>query len=178
MAEKKGNRKRWVQVKLCLTPEEKSVLDHDVRNSGLSQSEYLLQTLINKIDRSAISCERKYSNSCLDISFKIGKQRIGYASCLYFESTNTVQVSGFYVIKQFQDLGIEEKLLQEIAEYADINGAEKIVAYPGPEPYCPTEWKPLDVQTAWYKAQGFHLDHLVNNIIPCMIKPLCMESVI
>ena len=40
MAEKKGNRKRWVQVKLCLTPEEKSVLDHDVRNSGLSQSEY------------------------------------------------------------------------------------------------------------------------------------------
>ena len=139
---------------------------------------YLINTLINNVGLSVIQCDRHYSNSSLDVSFVLGKHRIGYASCLYLESTNTVQVSGFYVIKQFQDLGIEEKLLQEILNYADMNGAERIIAYPGPEPYCPTEWKPIEAQTAWYKTQGFQLDHLVNNIIPCMVKPLCMESIV
>ena len=172
MAEKKVNRKRWVQVKFRLTPEESAVLEHDVKDSGLSKNEYLIKTLINRIGLSAINCERKYCGNSVDISFKIGGQRIGYASCLYFENIQKVQVSGFYVIKPYQDIGIEEKLLQEILDYADLNGAASIVAYPGAEPYCPTEWKPLDVQTAWYEAQGFKIDHMINGVIPCMVKDL------
>ena len=59
--------------------------------------------------------------------------------------------------------------------YADLNGADSIIAYPGPEPYCPTEWKPMDVQTAWYEAQGFKIDHRINGVVPCMIKDLAHE---
>ena len=43
---------------------------------------------------------------------------------------------------------------------------------PGSEPYCPTEWKPIDVQTAWYEENGFHVDHLVSGATPCMMKKL------
>lgn len=175
MAKIKENRTRSVQVKFRLTPEEKSALDHDVKRSGLTLNSYLIQTLINRVGLSAINCERKYSNGCVDISFKIGGQRIGYASCLFFENIQKVQVSGFYVIKPFQDMGIEEKLLEEIYDYAKMNGAESIVAYPGPEPYCPTAWKPMDVQTAWYAANGFKIDHMINSVVPCMIKVLPHE---
>ena len=175
MAKTKENRTRSVQVKFRLTPEEKSVLDQDVKNSGLTMSDYLIRTLINRIGVSAINCERKYCGGSVDISFKIGGQRIGYASCLFFQNIRKVQISGFYVVKSFQDMGIEEKLMEEIYEYADLNGAESIIAYPGPEPYCPTEWKPMDAQTAWYEAQGFQIDHMVNGVVPCMIKDLTHE---
>lgn len=172
MAEKKDNRKRWVQVKLRLTPEESAVLEHDVKDSGLSKNDYMIRTLINRIGLSAINCERKYWGNSVDISFMIGEQRIGYASCLFFENLGKIQVSSFYVIKPFQDIGIEEKLLQEILDYADLNHAASVIAYPGSEPYCPTEWKPLDVQTAWYESNGFRIDHMVCNATPCMIKDL------
>lgn len=178
MADKKENRKRCVQVKFRLTPEESAVLEHDIQDSGLSKNAYLIQTLINRIGLSAVSCERKYCSSSMEIFFRIGKQRIGYASCLFFENLQRVQVSGFYVVKPYQDMGIEEKLLHEIRDYADLNGAESIVAYPGAEPYCPTEWKPMDIQTAWYEAQGFHVDHMVNGVIPCMVMDLKREAVL
>ena len=176
MVKKKENRIRSVQVKFRLTPEEKSALDHAVKRSGLTLNSYLIQTLINRVGLSAITCERKYSDGCLDISFKLGGQRIGYASCLFFKNIRKVQVSGFYVTKPFQDMGVEEKLLEEIYDYARMNGAESIVAFPGPEPYCPTEWKPMDVQAAWYKENGFKVDHMINNVVPCMIKELPQEA--
>lgn len=172
MAEKKVNRKRWVQVKLRMTPEEKAIFEQDVHRSGLSQNDYLIQTLINKVGLSAIDCERKYWSNSVDITFRIGGQRIGYASCLYFENLGKVQVSSFYVIKPFQDVGIEEALLGEIIVYADLKQAKSIIAYPGAEPYCPTEWKPLDVQTKWYESKGFKNDHMVYNTTPCMVKEL------
>ena len=171
----KENRTRSVQVKFRLTPEEKSALDRDVKRSGLTLNNYLIQILINHIGLSAINCERRYCGGSVDISFKIGGQRIGYANSLYLENIRQVQVCGFYVVKPFQNMGIEEKLLEEIYDYADLNGAESIIAYPGPEPYCPTEWKPMDVQTAWYEDKGFKIDHMINGVVPCMIKDLSHE---
>lgn len=173
----KENRTRNVQVKFRLTPTEKSALDIDVKNSGLTLNDYLIRTLINKIGFPAITCERKYGNNSIDVSFMLGSQRIGFASSLFFENTKTVQISGFYVIKPFQDFGIEERLMHEIYDYANINGAERIVAYPGAEPYCPTEWKTLDVQEKWYKSQGFYVDHIVNGATPCMVKPLYLRII-
>ena len=53
-----------------------------------------------------------------------------------------------------------------------MNQAECIIAYPGTEPYCPTEWKPMDVQTAWYEENGFYIDHMICGATPCMMKKL------
>ena len=178
MAKNKENRSRSVQVKFWLTPSERSILDHDVKISGLTMSDYLIRTLINRVGLSAISCERKYCGDSVDLFFKIGTQQIGYASCLFFEDISTVQVSSFYVIKPFQDMGIEEKLLEEIYGYAKMNGAGSIVAYPGTEPYCPTAWKPMDIQTAWYESNGFKIDHMINGATPCMVKELPQEAVL
>lgn len=176
MDENKVNRKRCMQVKFRLSPEELAVLDFDIQQSGMSRNDYLIQTLINRMGLSAISCERKYWGSTAEITFKIRNQRIGYASCLFFDDTDTVQISSFYVLKPFQDMGIEEKLLHEIHEYAELNHAARILAYPGPEPYCPTEWKPMDVQTAWYEAQGFQISHLINGVVPSMEKQLTQPA--
>ena len=176
MDENKVNRKRCMQVKFRLSPEELAVLDFDIQQSGMSRNDYLIKTLINRMGLSAIVCERKYCGSNVDIAFKIRNQRIGHASCLLFEETNTIQISSFYVLKPFQDMGIEEKLLHEIHEYAALNQAARIVAYPGPEPYCPTEWKPMDIQTAWYEAQGFQISHLINGVIPSMEKQLIQPA--
>ena len=177
MAENKVNRKRSVQVKLRLTPEESAILERDVKNSGLSKNEFLITTLINRVGISAISCERTYCGGSVDISLKLGDQVIGYASCLYFDDLQKAQLSGFYVIKPFQDIGIEEKLLQEVLDYAALKEATSIIAYPGAEPYCPTEWKPMDVQRKWYESQGFKVDHMVCNATPCMVKALVNEVV-
>lgn len=177
MAEKKVNRKRCVQVKLRLTPSERAVLEHDIKKSGLTQNDYLIQKLINRVGISAISCERIYCGSSVVISLKLGDQVVGYASCLYFDNLKKVQVSGFYVIKPFQDIGIEENLLQEILDYAALKEAKSVIAYPGTEPYCPTEWKPIDVQKKWYESQGFEFDHMVCNTTPCMIKALTNEVI-
>lgn len=175
MSKTQENRRRSIQVNFRLTPEENAVFQKDVLNSGLSKNDYLIKTLINRVGLSAITCERRYCGSSIDISLNLGGQRIGYASCLFFSNLKKVQISSFYVLKQFQDIGVEDKLLQEILEYAKLNSASTIIAYPGPEPYCPTAWKPIDVQTAWYEQKGFYLDHKVNGVIPCMIKELSQE---
>lgn len=172
MAKEKVNRKRCVQVKFRLTPEENAVLQKDVKDSGLSKNDYIIKTIINRVGLSILSCERKIYGNSIEINFMLVNKRIGYASCLFLKNIKKVQVSSFYVIKQFQDIGIEEKLLQEIEDFADMNQAESIIAYPGAEPYCPTEWKPIDTQTAWYKTNGFKIDHMINGATPCMIKQL------
>lgn len=172
MSTVKENRRRSVQVKFRLTPFENAVFERDVINSGLSKNDYLIKTLINRVGLSAISCERKYFPSGVDISLTMGNQRIGYVSCLFFKNLKIVQLSSFYVVKPFQDIGVEEKLLAEIWEFADLNDAAQIVAYPGAEPYCPTEWKSLEMQIKWYQDQGFIVDHKVNGTTPCMVKKL------
>ena len=58
MDEKKVNRKRCIQVKFRLSPEELAVLDFDIQQSGLSKNDYLIKTLINRMGLSAITCER------------------------------------------------------------------------------------------------------------------------
>lgn len=148
------------------------MLEQDIKKSGLSKNDYIVRLLINRIDQSAVTCERKYFSNGVDIHFKIGNRRIGYASCLYFQNINKIQISSLYVTKPFQDTGIEEELLQKIQEYAALKKAASIIAYPGAEPYCPTEWKSLEMQTQWYKDQGFKIDHMVYNATPCMIKDL------
>lgn len=166
----KENRKRWVQVKFRLTPEEAAILDRDVECSGLSKNDYLIQTLINRIGLSAIHCERKYCGNGAEISFKLGSQRIGYASCLSFKNTGKVQICSFFVAKPFQNLGIEENLLEEVQQFLRLNEASSLIAYPSAEPSCPTEWKTIEEQTAWYEQQGFCVDHMIYNATPCMIK--------
>ena len=172
----KEKRRRWVQVKLRLTPEEKSALEMDAKRSGLSKNEYMIRTLINRVGTSAITCERTYCGGSVDIHLKVGNQRIGYASCLFFKPQKEVQISSFYVIKPFQNFGIEEQLIQEIYDYAELKQADSIVVFPGAEPYCPTEWKLMDVQVAWYEQQGFEVDHYINGVTPCMIKNLSQEN--
>ena len=175
MAKETANRKRCVQVKFRLTPEENAVLQKDVKDSGLSKNDYIIKTIINRVGLSVLSCERRYCGNSVDIHFMLANKRVGYASCVFFRNIKKVQVSSFYVIKPFQDIGIEEKLLQEIQDYAELNSAASIITYPGAEPYCPTEWKPIDAQTEWYENQGFKIDHLINNATPCMIKDLSRE---
>ena len=172
MAKEKANRKRSVQLKFRLTPEESAVFERDVKKSGLTKNEYIIRTIINRVGLSVLSCERKYCGGSVDISIKLGQKRIGYASCLYFQNIRKVQISSFYVIKPFQDAGIEDMLLQEILDYGELNNAAGVIAYPGTEPYCPTEWKPLDVQRAWYEEHGFKFDHMLYNSTPCLIKDL------
>lgn len=172
MKNKKINRKRNIQVKFRLTPEENAVFQKDVQDSGLSKNDYLIKTVINRIGLSAISCERKYGNKSIEIKFMLANRIVGYASCLFFENIQKVQISSFYVIKPLQNIGIEEKLLQEILDFAKLNQASCIIAYPGSEPYCPTEWKPLAVQTEWYEHNGFKIDHYINGATPCMVKQL------
>ena len=172
MAKEKANRKRCVQVKFRLTPEENAVLQKDVKDSGLTKNDYIIKTIINRVGLSVLSCERKYCGNSVDIHFMLANKRIGYASCLLLRNIKKVQVSSFYVIKPFQDIGIEEKLLQEIEDFADMNQAESIVAYPGAEPYCPTEWKSIDIQTAWYETNGFAIAHMIYGTTPCMVKQL------
>ena len=172
MAKEKATRTRGVQVQFRLTPEENAVLQKDVKDSGLSKNDYIIKTIINRVGLSVLSCERRYCSNSVDIHFMLANKRIGYASCLFFRNIKKVQVSSFYVIKPFQDIGIEEKLLQEIEDFADMNQAESIVAYPGAEPYCPTEWKSIDTQTAWYETNGFAIDHMIYGTTPCMVKQL------
>lgn len=172
MAKEKANRKRSVQIKFRLTPEESAMLERDIKNSQLSKNDYFIRTLINRIGLSAISCERKIFGNGIEFHFKLADKRIGYASCLFYPNIRKVQVNSFYVVKQFQDMGIEEKLLQEIIDFADMNQAECVIAYPGAEPYCPTEWKPIEVQTAWYEENGFIVDHMIYGATPCMMKKL------
>ena len=45
MAKEKANRKRCVQVKFRLTPEENAVLQKDVKDSGLSKNDYISRPL-------------------------------------------------------------------------------------------------------------------------------------
>lgn len=172
MSKEDVNRKRSVQVKIRLTPEEKAVLQKDVKASGFSLNDYIIRAVINRVGLSAVTCERKYCGNSVDLHFMLADKRIGYASCLYFENLKKVQVSSFYVIKPFQDLGIEEKLIAEIQDYAELKNAKSIVAYPGAEPYCPTEWKTIDIQREWYERQGFKFDHMICNATPCMVKEL------
>ena len=172
MAKEKANRKRCVQVKFRLTPEENAVLQKDVKDSGLSKNDYIIKTIINRVGLSVLSCEREYCGNSVNIHFMLANKRIGYASCLFLRNIKKIQVSSFYVIKPFQDIGVEEKLLQEIEDFADMNQAESIVAYPGAEPYCPTEWKSIDTQTAWYETNGFAVDHMIYGTTPCMVKQL------
>ena len=49
MAKEKANRKRCVQVKFRLTPEENAVLQKDVKDSGLSKNDYIIKTIINRV---------------------------------------------------------------------------------------------------------------------------------
>ena len=172
MPKEKANRKRSVQIKFRLTPEESAVLEQDIKKSKLSKNDYFIKTMINRIGLSAITCERKLYDNSIEVHFMLSNKRIGYANCLFFKNIKKVQISSFYVLKQFQDIGIEEQLLQEIVLFAETHQAESIIAYPGAEPFCPTEWKPIDVQTTWYQKNGFDVDHMIYGYTPCMMMKL------
>ena len=172
MSKEKANRTRSIQVKFRLTPEESSILNTDVKDSGMSKNDYFIKTLINKSWLSAMSCERKLCGNSVEISFKVADKLIGYASCLYFENLNKVQISNFFVVKPFWNYGIEEKLFEELLYFAELQGASELIAYPGVEPHCPTPWKSLEQQVEWYSNLGFKTHHLVAEATPCMIKRL------
>ena len=81
MAKEKANRKRCVQVKFRLTPEENAVLQKDVKDSGLSKNDYIIKTIINRVGLSVLSCERRYCSNSVDIHFMLANKRIGYFRC-------------------------------------------------------------------------------------------------
>lgn len=172
----KARRFRSVQEKFRLTPEESAILKKDVEASGMSRNEYIIKTLINRSGLSALSCERKICGNSVEISFKLADKPIGYASCLYFENLNKVQISSFFVVKPFWDFGIEEKLFEEILYFAKLRNATEIIAYAGAEPHCPTGWKSIETQVKWYENLGFRVDHIVSGSTPCMIKALQRET--
>ena len=50
MAKEKANRKRSVQIKFRLTPEESAVLERDILKSQLSKNDYFIKTMKNGIN--------------------------------------------------------------------------------------------------------------------------------
>ena len=108
MAKEKANRKRCVQVKFRLTPEENAVLQKDVKDSGLTKNDYIIKTIINRVGLSVLSCERRYCSNSVDIHFMLANKRIGYALCLVHicKVFNFLQQFFFnaYILKWFNDI--------------------------------------------------------------------------
>ena len=86
MPKEKANRKRSVQIKFRLTPEESAVLEQDIKKSKLSKNDYFIKTMINRIGLSAITCERKLYDNSIEVHFMLSNKRIGYANCLFFKN--------------------------------------------------------------------------------------------
>lgn len=168
----KENRKRSVQLHFRLTPDENALFQKQIQESGMTMSEYLIKLLINRVGLSAVNCHRKLSENGMKLDFVIGNHSIGYAKCSYDQEKNMVSIRSLYVIERWRGQGIEDQLLQEIEDYAVLKGASSIVSYPGPEPFCPGGWLPLNDEIALYKAHGYKQMRIVAGDILRMEKRL------
>ena len=115
--------------------------------------------------------EKLVVSDSLELNIKNRLNKIvAHADCSLIDGT--VEIKSLYVLQKFRKSGLNDVLLSQILEYAADNAAHKIVAYCGPEPYCPDGQVPLDEEIHWYSEHGFLNDHNVLGVVPCMIKTL------
>ena len=166
------NRRRNVQIHFRLTPEENVLFQRQIKRTGLTMTDYLRRLLIQRVGLSAVNCQRKVSERGLKLDFLIGGKSVGYAKCAYGQEENVVSIQSLYVVEAWRGNGIETQLLQEIEDFAVLKRASAIVSYPGPEPFCPGGWIPLDEEVRLYEENGFKQNGTISGVTPRMVKIL------
>lgn len=169
---KKENRKRDVQIHFRLTEDENAMFKKEVKKSGMTMNDYLIQVMVRRVGLSAVNCERILSDNDMELKFMVGDKCVGFASCFCWEEERRTQINSLFVIENFRNIGIEEQLFQEIEEFANMKHCKTISAYPGAEPYCPGGWLPLKDEKSLYEKNGYEQVGLVCNATPRMVKTL------
>lgn len=91
----------------------------------------------------------------MEASLFRGRRKIGFASCLFNEADNSVQIRSLFVTQQKNRSSFLNQLLQETEEFAQKKSALSIAAFPGPEPFCSEPWIPLEEEIAFYVANDY-----------------------
>lgn len=163
------NRKRNMQVKFRLTPEENDLLRDEIRDSGMTINDYIIQALITKTPFPILSWEKVYCGNGMELKCLVGKRIVGYAKCSYFKELEEVRIYSLFVEKAYRNTEVMDKLFTAVTSFAKEQKAESLKVICGCEPFSRTGQMALDAEMTWYKKRGFVRNH---SIYPCMVKAL------
>lgn len=166
------NRKRNMQVKFRLTPEENEMLRDEIRGSGMTINDYIIQSLIKKASFSIMSWEKVYCGNDMEIKCLMGKRVVGYARCSYFKDLKEVRISSLFVEKTYRNTEMMDGLIKAVISFAREQEADLLKVICGCEPFSRTGQMDLDTEIEWYAKRGFIRNQ---GIYPIMVKTLKQE---
>ena len=167
---KMENRKRNVQVKFRLTPEESVVLNRCVDGSGMTRNDYIVRELITRATIPRLSWEKRYFGNDVEIICKLGKHIAGYARCSM--CLGQIQIHNLFVSKTYRSSDLMDKLLEEVCIFAEDKGAGSIQIYCGAEPMAKDGQIPLDQEIAFYERNGFERTKSLFTNVPHLVRPM------
>lgn len=167
---KMENRKRNVQVKFRLTPEENEVLCKCVNGSGMSRNDYIIRELINKATLPMLSWEKRFCGNSVEIICKLGKHTAGYVSCSWY--SDQIQIHSLFVSKAYRKSELMDKLLEEVYVLAEENKSTCVKICCGAEPMAKDGQIPLEQEIYFYEKNGFECKNNILGGIPVMVKAL------
>ena len=109
----------------------------------------------------------KTENS-LEVAIKSLNRVVAHMGCTH--SGECIFIKDLFVLKKYRNRGFEDLLLSKVNEYAKEKAAKEIKVYCGPEPFCPGGQMDLEQEILFYQQNGFHIDHYVKGVTPCMVK--------
>lgn len=166
------NRKRNMQVKFRLTPEENELLRDEIRGSGMTINDYIIQSLIRKVLFPILSWEKVYCGNGMEIKCFLGKRIVGYAKCSYFEDLKQVRIYSLFVESSYRNTEMMDDLVNAVTSFAREHKADSLKVICGCEPFSRTGQMDLDTEMEWYTKRGFIRNQ---GIYPIMVKTLRQE---
>lgn len=91
----------------------------------------------------------------LEVTYSNNDQLVAYTRCTVHHSTNQLQITDLFAVRDYKDMNFEDMLLEEIFSYAQEQGILTIVVFVGPEPSNPDPYWTVDDYIAWYESYGF-----------------------
>ena len=163
------NRKRNMQVKFRLTPEENDLLRDKIHSSGMTINDYIIQSLIRKTPFSILSWEKIFCGNGMEMKCLLGKRVVGYAHCSYFDELKETRIHSLFVERAYRNTEMMDELIESVISFAREQGAERVKVVCGCEPFSRTGQMALDTEMDWYAKRGFERS---NSRFPYMIKIL------
>lgn len=164
------NRKRNVQVKFRLTPEESALLNKCVDGSGMNRNDYIIRELITRATIPRLSWEKRYFGNDVEIICKLGKHIAGYARCSM--CLGQIQIHNLFVSKTYRNSDLMDKLLDEVYVFAEEKEAGSIQIFCGAEPMTKDGQIPLDQEIAFYERNGFERMKSLFADVPYMVRAM------
>ena len=142
------NRKRNMQVKFRLTPEENDLLRDEIRDSGMTINDYIIQALITKTPFPILSWEKVHCGNGMEIKCFLGKRIVGYAKCSYFADLKQVRIYSLFVEKSYRNTEVMDDLIKVVISFARENEADLLKVICGCEPFSKTGQMDLETEMA------------------------------